>query len=1108
MFAATPASAATVAMAISVTEDGGGAYTPTDEPGGDANGTNGIVRTRDSITYRVEVSSNAGASTNETFTVTAPANTSWVTPLPSQCSGAGSGVSGQVLTCNIGDLPSGQVTAVPVVLRVEGTAANGDAIQVTGTVTADDADNAPAPVSSPVTTVSAAARYDLSKNVTRIGAFPNTPGPDGTTDGIVLRYPIAVNWAPPVAGEGLLGAEQSTGTFAFTDDVSQMYGGDPSPAVLFPYNGLPACGQNQRGIFQGLPGGSGGNGTAVRDSGTFSCTQPGGPGTPIQVTITGTDTSFAGADGIPDRNASGGPIDGGVKPYVIVGYISIWIPQPTGTASFIARNTFTPLQTTTISGASNYAEPTVNNSVDRNVSNFLPGGGFKYLGQVNDAAPYNGVPGSAKQGDPYVTPGKQIRSQVNITNPGVQGYTSAIVCDTWDNRYAVISRWQGAASRPYAYSNGGWTGQRVEYAAGGFTDPAVGQKQTCDDVDGPWYSSPEDVPGGVAAVGKARVVGNLAGGLEGNIFTFLTVQPAPNNTRAIDFGHANFGTTGDGAWLHDGSNPSNGAGGFADSVIITQDKARITKKVIDPGTTAENTPDQTAFVTAGNTVDFALYPTLTNSTPGGSARQVTVTDDLPPYTRLVPDTASIEPASSEIIVGQDGQEQQRLTWTLNVVPNTVIPPITYTAEVSRLALPGPIDNVAAIASPGDVSPAALRDAIRGVQIVSTAGIGVEKTARAPIVVAGDALVWDLSYRNTDATPIRDVDVIDVLPWNGDRVVNRQSSFHGTTQLEAEVTADTSAGETVTYTVAPPEAVDIDGTDPSNQPGGSTTWCAAAAFGTAECPADLDDVTAFRIQRTGEVAVGATVSHQVTLSTTGALDGDQYTNRYGLRASNLSLPVQSNPATIQVVAGSVGDRVWSDDNRNGIQDDDEPGVAGVDVALGGTDDRGDTVTRTATTNADGRYTFSNLRPGTYTLTFTAPDGRVWTTESAGDDRSADSDVTEAGAAVVTLTSVEDADVALVSVTDDPDIDAGLLPAAGTPPGEDPGENGGTPPGGTGGTPTGGSGGGSSTGAAGSGITGDLAFTGGQFPSLMLGSGVLALLVGLVLFGAGRNRRRTP
>ncbi|RLA50072.1 MAG: hypothetical protein DRR42_14115, partial [Gammaproteobacteria bacterium] len=49
------------------------------------------------------------------------------------------------------------------------------------------------------------------------------------------------------------------------------------------------------------------------------------------------------------------------------------------------------------------------------------------------------------------------------------------------------------------------------------------------------------------------------------------------------------------------------------------------------------------------------------------------------------------------------------------------------------------------------------------------------------------------------------------------------------------------------------------------------------------------------------------------------------------------------------------------------------IAGVEILLGGVDDRGNSVLLTSITSADGSYVFDNLRPGTYRVSEIQPDG---------------------------------------------------------------------------------------------------------------------------------------
>lgn len=85
---------------------------------------------------------------------------------------------------------------------------------------------------------------------------------------------------------------------------------------------------------------------------------------------------------------------------------------------------------------------------------------------------------------------------------------------------------------------------------------------------------------------------------------------------------------------------------------------------------------------------------------------------------------------------------------------------------------------------------------------------------------------------------------------------------------------------------------------------------------------------------------------------------------------------------EVARGSIGDFVWHDENGNGIQDAAEPGIQGVEVILAGTDNTGNNVNFSVFTNEQGFYSFTNLREGTYSITFGLAAGFRITTANKG------------------------------------------------------------------------------------------------------------------------------
>ena len=109
----------------------------------------------------------------------------------------------------------------------------------------------------------------------------------------------------------------------------------------------------------------------------------------------------------------------------------------------------------------------------------------------------------------------------------------------------------------------------------------------------------------------------------------------------------------------------------------------------------------------------------------------------------------------------------------------------------------------------------------------------------------------------------------------------------------------------------------------------------------------------------------------------------------------------------VEEASIGDYVWLDDNRNGIQDEGEVGKAGVTVNLY---DCQDVLLATTVTDENGYYLFSGLMPGDYYVEFVLPFGYVFSPQDQGMDDAIDSDADPiTGKAICTTLEADEHDM---------------------------------------------------------------------------------------------------
>lgn len=559
-------------------ETGTGPFDGDDAPGHDAGTGNDVVRTNDTIAYTVGIRYEGGDATAPTIRFTLPQGQELVS-LPPFCGGSSSVVPAslgapvipvtatsyqalptQTVTCVVDNQGEGTALDYKFVAKVRPEMPQGSAMGPVAFSATSNEVTTPSVSPSVSQVVSAAADFDVSKRGTSInentGPYYQEPGLvncgfDATRLCRRIHYPLTVNSTP--GGKGIT---PLASPITMTDDLSPavFYGaatwadavalaGSEAAAIDRYAPRLRNCG-NITHLWGSLPWSAGGSATmpgAVTDSGTITCTQSGGTGTPVDISITGADTT---GYHVPTRtgNNTALPADTG---YVIAFTVLLDVPLDAvldigeagvdgNTWTLATENTYTDIVMNDITGNPNTGEDLGNNDRNAVIAQQIGEGFNKWFsapwgraGNVpaNEWNPnfqaWEGIPGSSypREGNPVVLPGQPVISNLffthtgGIPNSGTAYSRSVVGCDVWDDSQLGLTpgAWAGGGvqnSRPSG-GDAAWVSLfingvdglqplselrnlKIEYSSG-----PGGSGADSDCRTGTWYASPSAVPGAV-----------------------------------------------------------------------------------------------------------------------------------------------------------------------------------------------------------------------------------------------------------------------------------------------------------------------------------------------------------------------------------------------------------------------------------------------------------------------------------------------------------------------------------------------------------------------------------------------------------------------------------
>ena len=494
--------------------------------------------------------------------------------------------------------------------------------------------------------------------------------------------------------------------------------------------------------------------------------------------------------------------------------------------------------------------------------------------------------------------------------------------------------------------------------------------------------------------------------------------------------------------------PEKDSNGADSSVTLAQGQ---NDETVDFGLVADGTIGDTLFWDVDNNGGSApsgpdkplagVTVTLTYTTPAGVEKTLTtVTDadghysfkDLAPGDYVVtvdktslatvcPECTAQTHAPSGNLTASEGQE-------LSLTSKVTLSPGAMTNNDQDWAFTGVANTaiVKAIADPTEVPAGGFTP---GTSVTYTLTVTNEGPSPATGVIAQDKLPsgvtfvsaegdgtydaasgkWDLSSEviEKDATrTLRITVTIDASAAGS--VVTNTATIEKQDQI-GDKTPDNSSSVPLTagYTIAGKLYNDADASfssSDSEAPYAGVTVALLKKDGTPVLDKDGNPVTAVTDAAGTYSFVGLPLGEytvSVVDPTSGPLAGtkptEAYTGRYKTTADVRIAEATGSVIDVNfgfVKPASLGDYTWMDVNRDGIQDADEPALPGVTVTLtyedgsAVTDASGNVVTA-KTSDANGKYSFENLLPGGYKVSFQAPAGYEATTSDAGTDRALDS-----------------------------------------------------------------------------------------------------------------------
>lgn len=420
------------------------------------------------------------------------------------------------------------------------------------------------------------------------------------------------------------------------------------------------------------------------------------------------------------------------------------------------------------------------------------------------------------------------------------------------------------------------------------------------------------------------------------------------------------------------------------TLLILGAKQSITIESID-----ETTNEEKEYYDLGkneNEVIYKLTPKLekyASNSPTITGVTIKVTDTLPVGLTYVggSEQNGNEP---DIINNEDGT--QTLIWYLyDCTVDNKIDSIIFKANINEeTANATTLTNTAIISADRDKvgNPIiSTRTTTNTIQVINLASHRLYKTTDAPVVESGETIHYQIVYQNKTDEKVEDFQLLDILPYNGD---SRGSSISGTYHLDRIQISQTNAttgnvieNDNLSLYITKDTSARTDITVKNSDIGTSDIWEEKTIGSTIG-----EEVVAYALK--GEIEAQEKVIIDLYLTPKNNEAEDTYVNSVTAQIYKDSDELTTNIITVTVVKRVLDGYVWFDENADGMINENENYLSGIEVMLLNSDGttakdvNGQEIT-SVRTDTKGYYKFENMAKGDYIVKVSLPDSNYEFTE---------------------------------------------------------------------------------------------------------------------------------